>query len=538
MTSSSRLRLAVILAAAPILASCTVGPEYVAPEIAPPADFAARELADTKEAMANITPALEWWKGFGDPVLDDLIARALAKNNSLEAAKERLRAARAIRRASAAPLLPSAGINAGASKSRATEWGREAEAGGGPVPGADTISNSYSAGAQVTWEIDLWGKNRRGYQAAQQDVLASEYEYRAAVLALIGDVAQGYFDALAARENLKLVEEEVKNRSDFLDLIRMRERGGLNSRLDTRRQEVEVAAVKAQVPQAREQYEIALYRLAVLLGEAPGAVTLAATRDLADYPTLPVLPQSMPVDLMRQRPDVLRAEAQTRAAFARIGQRIGEMLPRVGPNLSGGYRSAESEELFTEEALEWSWGAALDVPLFDGGAGAARTEAARSDARAAAASYKETFLQALRESNEALARAVKGRERREALLEQLAAAEDAQRIAYEQYRAGVIDLLDYLDATRTTLQVRQVVIAADARNVADVVATYRALGGGWESAGVDVVEAPTKSTGRKIAENFPLFAAGLDPLEHPAPKGAAPAEARKSDVAETVPAGS
>jgi len=495
-----------------VLAGCTVGPDFRLPEVPEPESLAALAVIDqgTRE-MTDMTPATEWWKSFGDPRLDELIVQALNNNQQLEVAKERIHQARAARRVSSSLLVPQANGTLSASSTSDSWWTRSAERGGGKPPfDSQNRQSNYFLGGETSWEMDVWGKNARGLESARAKVLGAESAYRGVVLTLLAEVALAYFDTMASEEDLAILTEEVRNRQEFLKLVRTREENGLASRLDTKRQEVEEANTRAELPLSEARVAIAHFRLATLLGENPQTFVLPEKK-LKDYPLLPLIPEGLPIRLVRQRPDVMQKEFEMRAAAADIGVAIGEMLPRVVITGSAGFRSAESEEWFSPETDEWSIGSALRVPLLDGGRTYAQLETRRSLYRSSVASYRQQVLTSLEEINGSLVTAVKNRDRRAALVEASAAASDALRIAREQYRAGLIDLLDYLDAQRTELRARQFVVAADRTIVTDAVNMYRALGGGWATEAADPVAPMEKSLPRTFAENFPLFAVGLTP---------------------------
>lgn len=510
----SSVSLAALALALPLLTGCLFAPKVDLDPRAPESLAALEVINAASSELAAITPASSWWKGLGDPELSALVDEALAANPNLDAARARLDAARALSRGSRATLMPTVDGRAGASRTRDSEWRLSDERGGGPIPGMEMTQNNYSAGFSAAYELDFWGKNASGRNAAAQAVLGREAAYRAAALSIIAETAQAYFDVRAAQENLALIAREVDNRRSFLGLITTREESGLSSRLDLRRQEVEEAAVRASLPLAEEVLALANYRLAVLLGRNPMTFTLSE-RTLASYPTLPGVPDMLPVQLLRQRPDVLQAEAAARAAAAEIGVAIGDMLPSISLTGDYGWSSAEFDEWFSSASREWAYGANVRVPLFDGGRRAAQAEARRAELREAVAMYRVTVLQALEEMNGQIVAVAKGRERRNALYDQLGASQESSRIGQEQYRGGLIDLLDYLDMQRTELNIRSVLISADRDHVVDIVSLYRALGGGWDAAEVDPWLPVEKTTGRRILENFPIFAAALPEVERP-----------------------
>ncbi|MDX2175003.1 MAG: TolC family protein [Candidatus Sumerlaeia bacterium] len=488
---------------------CLVGPKNVTLDTSAPESLAGRlAITDAAAEMAAVKPATAWWERFNDPKLNELIGRALKANQDLEVAKERIRAARAGARGVKSALVPTVDSNSSVSKSQSSLRAR-AEEQDQEFFGADRYSRNYSSSIDAAYEIDIWGKNRQGIEGAKQGILAAEAAYRATVLSLVAEVAATYFEARGAEETRLLIAEEVKNREEFLEIIVRREKSGLTSPLDTRRQEVEIANVRAQLPAAETRVVRANYRLATLLGENPQTFDMESAK-LAGLPVLPLVPEGLPADLMRQRPDVLRAEAVARGAAADIGVALGDMYPSLTASASAGYSSAFFGDFMDDLSDKWTLASALRLPLFDGGRRYAELEARRAQFREAVAAYRQTVLLALEEINTSLVAASKSRESRSARYAALESAREANRIAREQYRAGSIALVDLLDSQRTELQTRQLVIDADQQTVTDVVSLYKAFGGGWDVTAVDPVALPERSTGRRIAENIPLWAAGLD----------------------------
>lgn len=512
-----------ILAMALGVSGCSVGPKFQPPQVDEPASLAATEvITGSAKEMADITPAVAWWMHFGDTRLNALVAEALANNQDLEAAKERIREARASRRSASAAWLPNVDGSLSRTRSSDSYWSRSRERGGGHSTGplqtvAPNRQNTYTMGVDASWEIDIWDKTGKAVDAADAQILVNEYAYRGTVLSLVSETALAYFEIMAAEENLDILREEVRNRAEFLNLVKMREDNGLASALDTKRQQVEEANTRADLPAAEARLAVAHYRLATLLGKNPENFKLEERR-LDEFPRLPLIPEGLPIRLARQRPDVLQREAALRAALARVGVAQGEMLPSIVLSANAGYRSGEIDKFLSKYADEWSLSQALRVPIFDGGARYGRLESERAAVREAMASYRQSILNALEEINSALVTADKNRERRAALVEATTSAGEALRIAREQYRAGLIDLLDYLDSQRIELQTRQVLIASDRTIVDDTVRLYRALGGGWDTGSVDPVAPARKDTWRRLAEDFPLFAVALTPEEKLYPK--------------------
>jgi multidrug efflux system outer membrane protein len=455
------LAVALVVAAA---AGCTTTPT------APP-------QLDLPAGTAN-NPALErWWGAFNDPTLTGLVDEALAKNLDLRAAIARVDTARAAVLLAQADLYPTINLGVDAARSRVTQVGSV------PLFGFPPVNNDYRVGVNASYEVDLWGKFRTATRAAQDDLLATQYA-RETVRTVIGaEVAQTYFQLLAADAQLKLLDDTLKSRTETVSLQRDRYQGGVIGEYDLAQAEAERAAVAADVAVTRRaiaQYESAL---AVLLGRTPREVFEAKLDRDAEMIRLlgvPTLPEGLPSNLLARRPDIRTAEAQLAGANRRIDVARADYFPSLSLTGSYGSESAAMRNLFTGPAAIWSIGAALVQPLIGLKAIEANVEAKTSQRDQTVISYQQTVQIAFKETHDALSANQTTREALAAQTERANRLRRAVELADLRYRSGYSPYLEVLDAQRQLLQAQtlQILAARDVRLA--VVDLAKAMGGGWE----------------------------------------------------------
>src|SRR5438552_4763753 len=453
--------LAVALVVA--VAGCTTTPT------APP-------QLDLPAGTAN--PALEqWWGAFNDSTLAALVDEALAKNLDLRAAIARIDTARAQVKLAQADLYPSINLGVDAARSRQTQVGSV------PLFGLPPVNNDYRVGVNASYEVDLWGKFRTATRAAQDDLLASQYA-RETVRTVIGaEVAQTYFQLLAADAQLKLLDDTLKSRTETVGLQRDRYQGGVIGEYDLAQSEAERAAVVADIAGTRRaiaQYESAL---AVLLGRTPREVfepKLERDSELLRLLGVPTLPEGLPSNLLARRPDIRTAEAQLAGANRRIDVARADYFPSLSLTGSYGSESAALKNLFTGPAAIWSIGAALVQPLIGLKAIEANVEAKTAQRDQTVISYQQTVQVAFKETHDALSANQTTREALAAQTERVNRLQRAVELADLRYRSGYSPYLEVLDAQRQLLQAQTLQINA-ARDVRlAVVDLAKAMGGGWE----------------------------------------------------------
>jgi NodT family efflux transporter outer membrane factor (OMF) lipoprotein len=467
-----------IAALALVLASCTVGPDYRAPEqnVSPDWSRKSAEPEATSRSRVTTAPAdvTHWWTAFRDPELDLLIGRALGGNLDLEIAASRVRQARADRAVAAGGEYPA--LNASAS------YTHQRLSGEGPfalLPKHEF--NFYQPGFDASWEADLFGGIRRKVEAADADVQASVEAARDAQVTMVAEVARTYIELRGLQRRRAIANENLLAQREVLTLTRERFRTGFVSQLDVSRQSALVAAGEAELPVLEADAAAARHALAVLLGEEPGALALELKAQGVIPPVPPEVPIGVPADLLRRRPDLRRAERELAAATARIGEAIAELYPRLSLSGTIGLQAASGGGLVHPgKALYDSVGPVLSWPVFAGGSLRANVEARTEAQEQHLLAYRRSLLVALKEVEDAVVRYGSAQERRDALARAVKDNRLSVELATDQYKQGVVDFLTVLDTQRALLAAEDALAQSEQEMSTTLVALYKALGGGWE----------------------------------------------------------
>lgn len=467
----SRRRLPTLLPLAVALAAagCSLAPAPTPPPVTAPQLWRAEAGAPAPGAAV---PA-DWWRAFADPALDALVAEALAANRDLARAVARVDEARALARVARADRLPGVDLEASAAR------GRTSEAIGVVPPGADPVGERGRVAASLAFELDLFGRVRNQAEAARQDLLAAGYARDAVRLAVASEVATAYFDLLALDRQVAVTEKTIESRRRGHELIELRYRGGLASRLDFERSRAERAGAEATLPELQSLQRARENGLAILLGRMPGAVERGAGLETIGGPEIPA---GLPSELLLRRPDVAAAEAGLAAAAARIGSARAALFPSIVLTGAYGRESTDLSNLFMSPATIWQAAAGLLAPIFDGGRNRALVAAARARQQQAVIGYLQTAEGAFREVEDALFAIGARRRRVAALAEQTEALTSAAELARLRYQEGEAGYLEVLDAERFRLAAELALAAGRRDALAAGVDLFRALGGGWSAA--------------------------------------------------------
>lgn len=457
--------LPAALAAALALGGCAVGPDYQRPATPLPEHFA--EAAASAAATA-VDP--RWWTLFGDTQLDALVELALRRNADLRTAMARVEQAEAAAREADAVLFPEIDGNAGASRSQAsTRTATYSSA-------MSRLRDSRNASLSTSYEIDLWGRVRRGNETVQAQLLGSRYAQDAVRLSVAGQVTGAYLDLLGLDARLELAADTLKSRADSLALVKRRVAAGLAPPLDIHQAEGTLATAEAQQVELRRQRALAVHRLALLTGDPALRIDAGLLQRL---PLPPQPPAGLPADLIERRPDVMQAEQALVAANAGIGTARAGYYPRFTLTGSAGSESRALADLFAAGAGTWSLGLAAFLPVLDFGRTAARVEQAEAQTRQARVAWENTLQTAYREVRDAL---VDLRENGAAEVPQAARVEHAGKaleLARTRYAAGHAAYLDVLEAQRSLNDARSAQIVTRQARLNAAVALFKALGGGW-----------------------------------------------------------
>jgi len=429
-------------------------------------DSAAKALWRPVPLQVNHVRDLAWLDVVRDSQLVALVRTAIENNRDLRVAQARVREFRAERGVAASDFFPSIYADASASRNK------------GIVNTPSPVQyDVVRVAADLSWELDFWGRIRRNTQAANYDVLAREEDVRATVLTLVSDVATAYLQLRAADENLHVAEQTLQSRQATLDLARRRFQQGLISELDVRQFEAQVADPAARVAdfaRQRTQFENAL---SVLTGTPPQ--TIARGNALESVVQAVTIPDSLPGDLVARRPDVVRAQRDVQAAGARVGVAIANRLPSVTLTGAYGTQRPKFDKLFTPQGEIYTLQAGISLPLFTGGRLLSEQRAAQARAEQAQATYEQTVLSALREASDALAGVRLGKDQLVAQETQVRALETAYSLAQRRYATGISSYLEVLDAQRGLFTAQLGLVQVEQQYLVSVVQLYKAFGGSW-----------------------------------------------------------
>jgi multidrug efflux system outer membrane protein len=464
------LRLTVPALFALALGACAVGPDYKTPPTAP----AAFHNADPAIFVAA-NPEADWWRQFEDPVLDQLVARSLSSNLDLKIALARVAEARALFTDARLDQLPRVTV-AGASTQA-----KQQQPGSG---GARVETETYSAGFDAAWELDLFGRVRRGVEAAGAEAGAARADLRDAQVTVAAEVARNYFELRGAQARLDVARRNLETQRETVRITQARFDVGGADPIDIESAKARLKATEATIPVFVAAERAAAYRLAVLAGERPGALDdLLMSRGGRTAPFAKALPIGEAADLLRRRPDVQAAERRLAAQTAKVGVATADLFPRVRVSGFVGFLAGDLSSLGEAASNAWSVTPTVSWPGLDIGGARARLKAAQARNDASLAVYDQTVLRALEDVENALVRYGQRQAQLRSLNDQAAASRRAAELARLRYREGVVDFLVLLDAERTLLAAEDAVSVAETGVNTDVAAVYKALGGGWPAGG-------------------------------------------------------
>ncbi|MBM4123435.1 MAG: efflux transporter outer membrane subunit [Nitrospira sp.] len=483
-----------------VLTACVQGPNYQKPDIPVPAGWeqmAGGAAADGVTVSTQKLPEARWWTEFHNDELDRLIDRALQGNHDVRRAASRVMESRATLVAAGAGLYPQVNLQGQYSHveiSKNTLAGLGLASGGSASPQTFATPGKgfdlWNSATDLRWELDLWGRIRRGMEAASADAEALEQDHRAVALALIADLGQAYFHLRELDEQIAIAEHNLTLRWDALGIIRTRASVGLASELDVKRAEVLVAESAAQVPDLHRLRAVEQHRIEVLCGAQPGTLDVAP-KLLRSVVTQPDIPVGLPSQLLERRPDILQAERTLIAANARIGEARAYFFPALSITGQGGLQSVEFSNWYSGNSRTFSIGPAITLPIFLGGTNMARLDAAEARYEQMLESYQQTILNAFREVADLLVSIRSRTAQRDRQREQVKAAESALELAQVRYREGLVNYLDVLESERTVLNAEMQLVQTERARLTDMVSLFKALGGGWDA------PAAALSAGRK-----------------------------------------
>jgi NodT family efflux transporter outer membrane factor (OMF) lipoprotein len=478
------------------LASCTVGPDYVRPDAVSPGGFAnAFPTTQTLAAdavvggttrpstvTAETEPAAAWWTTLHDPQLDKLIARATAGNLNLQKATAQLRQSRAELHYAGAKELPTLGANPQFTR---VDSGRNVglgnlSGGGANAQSSAIITNVWLAGLDASWEIDVFGGQRRRIESAAADYQANVEDRRDMLVSLTAEVARDYLQLRGYQERLRIARNNLKLQQDTLKLTLSLRAAGFNSQLDVSRQKTQVSQTQAAIIPLLTSVSQQEHALATLMGLTPNELAAELDND-ARLPVVPAMVSiGLPTDLLRRRPDIRRAERQIASANAMIGVAVADYYPKFSLTGDFGLDATKFEKVFNWESRYFLLDPSISWKLFNFGQTAAQVDQQKAKYQQAVLTYQESVLTALREVEDALVAYSNEQDHRIALAAAVTSAQQSWDISRDQYKQGVIDFLQVLDTQRQLLSAQDELAQSDQAIATNLVALYKALGGGWE----------------------------------------------------------
>lgn len=446
-----------------LITGCLVGPDYKPYDMETPGgwSYVQQYLTDTEPNFVG------WWKQFEDPMLVSLVERAMKSNLNLKTAQSRIRQARAAQWFSEGGLWPSAETTASATRSRS-------------VNPTVSVQNNYKAGIDASWELDIFGGQRRDIEAARADVQAAVEDLRDVWVTLTSEIALNYISLRGFQQEIIILKQNLAAQEKTADLTRKRFSGGIVGALDVANAETQVANTSAQLPPLELSVQQTIHNLSILLGAQPTA--LVKELDVAAaIPTAPTgIAVGIPSDLLRRRPDIRRAEAQIHSATALIGVATADLFPKFTLSGSLGFQNQHADKLANWNNRIWSVGPSASWNIFDAGRVRSNIESKKAIQEQFLLAYQQTVLTALQEAQDALIALTKEQEHRDALQKAVDSSRKSVKLATQLYTEGETDFLNVLTAQRSLFSSEDALVNSNRTVSTNLVALYKAMGGGWE----------------------------------------------------------
>lgn len=453
-----------------LAAACTVGPDYVrpAPFAAMPTTF--KELQGWKVAQPGGDRMSErWWELYRDHVLNSLEEQVAISNLNVAAAEARFRQARALVQSAKSGYYPTLSVGAAASRSQTS-----GNLGSGK--GEGTTATNFQLPLDLTWELDLWGRIRRGVEASQASAQASEADLAAAILSAQAALAGNYFQLRVLDAQKQLLDTTTAVYRKSLDMTNNRYASGIAARSDVLQAEAQLRSTEAQAIDLGVQRAQLEHAIALLIGRPPAAFSLPATSLAAVAPSIPI---TLPAELLERRPDIASSERSMAAANAQVGVAAAAYYPSIQLSATGGLSASSLASLFAWPSRFWSIGPSASVTLFDGGLRNAQSDQARAAYDATVAEYRETVLTAFQGVEDNLAALRILEEEVQVQDQAVQAARQVVSIITNQYQAGTVAYLNVLVAQSTALANERTALGLVGQRLAASVLLVKALGGGW-----------------------------------------------------------
>jgi NodT family efflux transporter outer membrane factor (OMF) lipoprotein len=465
----------VALLSSVTLAGCAVGPDYATPTIALPAAWGNAKTTQAPKP-ANLA---QWWRRLNDPVLNDLVEQAVQGNLDVATAKAKIREARAMQRETVGALFPSlTGSDSAARNQVSSNSGGSSSA----SPATTSVYNQFQAGFDASWELDVFGANRRAVEAAAYGTDAAEDDLRATLVTLIGDVTSYYAQARGYQARIALARRTAASQRETAALTQKKFEAGSSSAVDAAKAVGQAATTESDIPTYEAAYAEDVHKLGVLLGREPAALSQLLARGAPiPAPRLP-LPTGIPADVLTSRPDVRQAERQLAQYTAKVGQAEAALYPSVSLTGSLSTTALKVGDLGKTSSIGWSWGPSISVPIFNGGQLRAAVDVADAQRDEYYIAWRSTVLTALQDVENAIVSLAQERAKTRSLTEAARRYGEAARLSRSLYDAGTQSFFDLLDAERSQYSAEDSLLQSRIAVATDYIALAKALGGGWDGA--------------------------------------------------------
>ena len=500
MIDKSKRSLAVLTALVGALTGCTLGPDFKQPGWASPSSWFAgkKEVVAPPKSIPVAEPIdVDWWALFHDPILTGLERRVASENLDVKTATIRMAESRAQLGVARAALFPTLNGHSSYVRQQASQAGIFAiipsAAGASGANGAFGNSTGavqgkgvkpfdlYQGGFDASWEVDLWGGVARSVESAAASTEAANEATRATLLTSLAEVARDYIQLRGIQAQLAIARDNVRTARQSLDLTQQRAAGGVTTDLDVANASAQLRTTLSQIPTLEQQEAQTINALSLLLGQPPNALRDELVTSKPVPPVPPRVPVGLPSELARRRPDIRQAEAQLHAATAEIGVAQANFYPSLNLTGSVGLQSLQFGSLFNLSSKQYSLGPGLTIPIFEGGQLRSTLQLREAQQQEAAVNFQKTVLQAWHDVDNALTAYKAEQDRRDELIRAAAENQRALVLAQSRYQQGVADFLTVLVAETNVLTAQQQLADSTTTVSSNLVALYKALGGGWET---------------------------------------------------------